>query len=123
MNHGRRRSQRRRYGCQVLHVTSEHIVGVPQSNGNEMGVNDIVGTSCCQQTADETAIIEWDDFGRLEKRCQSGLAPPVPPHLRHDGLGRPKDRGSPFGGCEEGSRISFRTIYGDQEACVENHSP
>ncbi len=111
MNHGRRRSERSRNGCQVLHVTGQHIVGVPQSNCHEMGVDDIVGTSSCQQTADETAIIEGDDFGRLEKRCQSGLATPVPPHLRHDGLGRPKGRGSPFGGCEKGPSVSFRTIY------------
>ena len=92
MNHRCRRPQGSSDRCQVLDITRQHVVGKSEGYGDEMSINDIVGARRCQQTTNESAIVEGDHLGRLEKLGQAGLSASVSPYLRDDWLGRPKYR-------------------------------
>lgn len=94
---------------------------MPKSDGNEMGVDDVVTPGGRQQTAYEPTVIQRKDLGGLQESRQAGLAATVSPDLGNKRFGC--SYRCPAGGSSGEKRPGggVRAVDRDQEASIENH--
>lgn len=121
VDHGAIRRECVRQGFEVCFVARENRVLQADREDHDVRIDDVTGTSACEQEAYRSPVVEWMDFDRLEKRRQSSLTLTISPYLSNNGIGRVQRNTTPLKRRDQDTGRLLVAINRDEKPSVENH--